>query len=272
MVTDQALGAILTRVDVVRRAAGSGHAALRGKRGANRPLRRRCDGEARRRDLVERSVFGPVFAGQEDALPRVFRDQFLLPAGSPYDVVLEGAMERVWHRPPWLWPLFWLMGRANALFPDTGRDIPFRLVITSQARPDGTPVQRWQRTFDFGMPRRFDSELAFDERRGRVVERVGPGRCIEVGAHLQFQAPRTLVMETDDIAVRLSRWRWRLPGFLGAEVHVVHQASPDHDDVAHIQLTVTQPLLGQIFGYEGTFRVRQVAHGASPIATEFTPG
>jgi hypothetical protein len=79
-------------------------------------------------------------------------------------------------------------------------------------------------------------------------------------------------METDDIAVRLGRWRWRLPGFLGAEVQVVHQASPDHDDVARVQLTVTQPLLGPIFGYEGTFRVRQVEHDASLLATESTPG
>jgi hypothetical protein len=216
---------------------------------------------------ITRSVFGPVFAGREGDLPPVFREEFLLAADADYDLVLEGTMERIWHRPWWLWPILWLMGRTNTLFPDTGRDVPFRLVIANRIRPDGTLAQSWQRTFAFKAPRRFDSELAFDERRGRVVEWVGPGGCVEVGSELVVHRAGILVMTTNEATVRVGRWRWRLPGALGVQVQVVHEAVPDKN-AARVALTVRQKVLGPIFGYKGSFRMRREPPAVSSTRVE----
>jgi hypothetical protein len=47
------------------------------------------------------SPFFPVLGGTAEALPTVLRDQYLLRPADDEHVVLEGTMDRIWHRPFW---------------------------------------------------------------------------------------------------------------------------------------------------------------------------
>ena len=194
--------------------------------------------------------------GQID-LPRQFREQYLLTRGSGNRVILEGKMHRVWRRGRWLWPLFWLAARFEMLFPETGRDVPTLVEITS-GNWRGEPLQTWRRTFRFpNEHRRFTSRMAYDERIGRIVELVGPGAVLGVVWEIRFEAPRTLRLGADEWVLRLGPRRLRLPAWLMGTGRAVETADDSADDVIHIDLTLAHPLLGDVFGYEGTFRVRR---------------
>lgn len=193
-------------------------------------------------------------------LPPAFRAQFLLSPDDDAAVVFEGRMDRVWRRHSWLWPLFWLLTRANMLFPETGQGVPATMTIVPGRDERGLPQQRWQRTFSFARVRRFDAVMGVDPARGRVIERFGGAGWLEVGWQVTFRPPDTMEITTCDVAVRLGRRRFGLPRFLAVAVRAVERADRERDDAITIDLRLMLPLLGPVFGYSGSFRLRRVAY------------
>ena len=200
------------------------------------------------------SPFAPVLGDCGDELPPAMRDQFLLPAVAPYRVVLDGVMDRVWRRRRWLWPLFWLLARADILFPETGEHVPASLTISPERDQQGRVGHAWRRVFRFPTERRFNAVMGYDDTLQRVVEWLGPRRLVQIVWHVQFRPPRTMEILTEGVELRLGRRRWRLPRWLTASVRAVERADAAREDAIHIELTVAHPLLGPLFGYEGTFR------------------
>jgi hypothetical protein len=177
-------------------------------------------------------------------------DQYFFSSGER--VVLEGTMERVWRRGRWLWPLFWLASWSDLLFPETGRDVPVSLVI--RAEQSGRR-HLWRREFRFPRRhRRFTSRMEYDERLGRVIEAVGPGLALALAWDIRFEAPSTLHLACAGWVLRLGPLRIRLPEWFlssGQAVETVPTAN-----TIRIDFTVSHPLLGDVFGYAGTFTVR----------------
>ena len=189
------------------------------------------------------AALGPCAA----ELPRVFREQFLLPAGR---VALEGEVERVWRRHRWLRPLFAALARADILFPETGSEIPAILVI--EPCPAG---HTWCRGFRFGHIRRFDATLAFDARADRVIELFGPRGILGFVWEVRFRPPSRIEVWSTDVVVRVCGRRLLLPRWLCVEGRAVEVATPAGDGL-RIELVVSHAWLGPVFGYEGDFRLR----------------
>jgi hypothetical protein len=191
------------------------------------------------------------------ALPPAFREELLLSAEAGYRVVLRGRMDRVWRRSAWLWPFFWLLAYANILFPETGNDIPASMVITAGRDKDGQPYHSWRRTFNFKTRRRFNATMIYDQRLRRVVEKMGPGGMFRMAWDVQFKAPGTLLIDTTGCLLRLGPIRVWLPDWLCVSVRAVQQTRSGQDNLVSVELTVSHPMLGPLFGYEGTFALER---------------
>jgi hypothetical protein len=203
------------------------------------------------------SPFSTILEPHFVILPPAFREQFFLDPDAPYSLVFEGVMDHVWHRPRWLWPFFWALAQIDALFPETGRDISARMVMSAGRDPDGGPIQYWQRTFAFRTVRRFNAITGYDAGLGRAVEWIGPRRMLQFVWDVCFEAPNRIVITTARCALRLGPWRLWLPRWLTGTVRAIEHADRSRDDTIHIDLALTHLLLGAIFGYEGTFRIGQ---------------
>jgi hypothetical protein len=180
-------------------------------------------------------------------LPVVFRRQLL----SARPIVLEGTMDRVWRRVPLLRPLFSALALARIVFPETGEAVPSRLVISPERGG-----QAWRRTFVFAVrERRFDALIAYDARRRVPVERFGP---LELDWHVRFEPPGRLEIRTGRARLRLGPLRLAVPPALTPDVRAVERALGRHE--LHVELVLSHRLLGPLFGYGGTFRLR----GAEP--------
>jgi hypothetical protein len=201
--------------------------------------------------------FSPLLEPIATQLPLSFREQYLIPVDAPYQVVLGGHMARVWHRPAWLWPVFWFLARGDVLFPETGENIPTTLIITATRDPNGIPIEIWQRTFHFPHQnrRRYTSTMRYDPGTKCVVELQGPGNIFQEDAQVRFTPPATIEWRTVASTLRIGRLRLQLPRRAWISAHIVQQADLARVDTSHITLTLTHGLLGPIFGYEGTFRV-----------------
>ena len=201
------------------------------------------------------SPFSGPRAAHAELIPVSLRDQYLSAADAPFDVVLGGRMDRIWHRPRWLWPVFWLLARGDILFPETGEGVPTTLVVRPGRDLHGAPIQTWERTFRFRRHRlrRFRSVMSFDESTGFVAEREGPRNVVEELAEVQFIPPTTIEFVSRRSAFVLGERRLRLPRRLWVTA-LVRQVADPVAGTSHVTLVVTHGTLGPVFGYEGTFR------------------
>ncbi len=211
--------------------------------------------------VLHPSPFDQIFAAYVETLPSVLRDHYLVSADTPYRVVLEGTMDRIWHRPAWLRPFFWLLIWMDLLFPETGTQIPATMTVTGQRTTNGQDYQTWDRTFVFPPLRRFNAVMVYDPLQSCVVERLGPGHLLQMAWSIRFVAPASIEIVTSNCTLRLGRWRLRLPHFLYPSVRAVETALLDQPDTIHIDLMMTHAWLGPIFGYDGRFRLRRESIG-----------
>lgn len=207
------------------------------------------------------SPFGPSLEPHIEALPPAFREQFLLSPEAPYQIVLEGQMHRIWHRPRWLGPLFWTLGKFNILVSETGENISTRVVIAAGRDTHGQPYQTWKRMFRFQKPRYFNTRVVYDPHVQRAAECVGPAGVLRMVDDVQFHPPAMLEMNVYAWVLQLGRWRLQMPRGLGRwlfmVVHTLQRADDSHGDTFHVDLKVSHPLLGPVFGYEGTFQIKR---------------
>lgn len=172
-------------------------------------------------------------------------------------------MHRVWHRPRWLAPLFRVLGRMRILVPETGEEVPTTLTVRpGWSRMDGL-FHVWDRTFSFpGRPVRFPTTIIYDPEIGQVVDLVGPRDWLYMVWKARFHAPDRFTLDTHSIALRirgrrlwLPTWMWKLAF---GTVRFWQVADTMDGDRVRIDLLITHPILGRIFGYEGTFRTLRI--------------
>jgi hypothetical protein len=218
------------------------------------------------------SPLDPIFDGAT-SVPAAFREQFLYREALPHRVRLDGVLHRVWHRPRWLAPLFRALGWAGILVPYAGREIPTTLDVIPSRDARGRPVHTWARTLRF--PRRtirFDTSIVYDADHGTVADLVGPGNVLYMVWDARFHPPGTFTLDSRANAIQLGRlkvwlprWAWRV--LLGT-VTFSQRVDAADEHAVHIDLLLTHPWFGKIFGYDGTFRaVRVEGHaiiGAAP--------
>jgi hypothetical protein len=193
------------------------------------------------------SPFADALGPVEAQLPKVFQDQLL---GA--NVLLQGELDVVWHRPRWIRPLLSLLARRNVLFPEVGERVPASLRI--EAVEAG---HAWHRRFAFPAERRFDALLVFDDEDG-LIERLGR---LEVGWDLRFRPPDRMEISTRGATLRIGRWRAPLPRLLRPDVTAVQVARAP--DVLAVTMVVSHPLVGPFFGYSGTFTLRALANATA---------
>jgi len=149
-------------------------------------------------------------------------------------------MHRIWHRHTWLRPVFALLARVDILFPESGRDVRASMTI---AKVDQGVA--WRRTFSFGKIRRFDATMTYQPQLG-VVD---PWRIRSLGRD-------TIEITTGRLRMRAGPLRLAIPAVLQVAVKAVERAVAN---AIYVDLVVTHPVLGAIFGYDGTFAVRREA-------------
>jgi small multidrug resistance pump len=217
-----------------------------------RPSGKRSRAADDRRADTRAGPFAPVLGSYRDRLARPLADQFL-GADRGHRVRLDGTMHQIWRRHGWLRPLFTVLAWADILFPETGRDVPVSLTI----EPDGRGDDVWRRTFAFARERRFNATMAY--RGSGVIERLGPHGMLEVPWHLRVTSADAIQITTGETCVRFRRLRLRLrfPRWLRFTVAATQRARP-HGRM-DLDLVVTHPHLGRIFGYSGTFTVQREA-------------
>jgi hypothetical protein len=207
------------------------------------------------------SPFAPALAPHAAALPPVFARQFLFPEGTDArELVVDGAMDHVGHRPVWLGPLFWLLAQVGVLVAENGEHVPTRLTITARREADGGPAHVYRRAFRFPHATRvFSAITVYDAAHHDAADYTGPGRSLYFVWRTTFQPPDTLRTVPAAVALCLGPLRLWVPRVLWPwllmDTLTIQQAELTQPDAFRIAFAVRHPLLGEVFEYRGRFRV-----------------
>jgi len=167
----------------------------------------------------------------------------------------SGTMKRVWRCGGWkgvvVRPLLWFASLSKTLFAETGADVPFSLENTVTIQADGRASMCWVRTFRFAhRTRQFPATMHYNGDRRVIVDLLGSGSRLEVELHASVD-DGAVVVESGRQWLRLGGWRLAIPRCLRGSAHAREwQVS---DDTLGVCVTISNPVIGKFFGYEGTF-------------------
>ena len=157
-----------------------------------------------------RSPLDPVFAGHEQ-IPFAFAEQFLHGEDLPYGMRLEGEMQKIWHRPLVLGPLFWLLGKLGILVAQNAEDVPTTLVVRPGRDATDGLYHIWDRTFAFPTPVQFRTTIIYDPALGKVVDLVGPRNALYMVWDARYHPPDRFTLDTNACAFRISKRKFWMP-------------------------------------------------------------
>lgn len=222
-----------------------------------RPPSRSFVGGTVRADLW--SPYLPVFTAGAVRPTETFTNQLLRRPDEWFTSVADGQMTRIWSRPAWLRPMFWILGSLGVLVPRQGQDVPARLRVRPAFDDLGRPYQVCDREFDFSQSYAFVTIKKFEPDLGLITEAVGPRGIIVVAWDTQLRSERLLTFRTARVGLQIGRhrawlddtvWRWMF-----GETVFIQIADAVEANRIRVRMTVRHPLLGPIFGYEGSFEI-----------------
>lgn len=198
--------------------------------------------------IYERALGPEAFAKLH---PRI-RERFGFMSSDRRASIGRGVMDVLWHGPPYTLPFLYIGTWRRIMFPEKGRDIPFKIENYAYVDRFGRETVTWVRTFETRKTRRFDATMIYSETRNRIVDYLGSHQHLAVDLHLE-------VCERGGIRITSGEQRFyegiigfRFPMFFSGVANV-HEWFDDDRGQFGIEVDVRNPLWGRLFGYHGYF-------------------
>ena len=181
-----------------------------------------------------------------------------------------GVMDEIWHGPLYTLPFLYVGSWRRIMFPEHGRSVSFTIKNYAYVDEYGRETVTWIRNFATPTPRRFDAYMIFSEQRGVVVDYLGTHQHLAVDIDLSVDDRGGLCLRSGD-----QRFYEGMIGFtfplLFSGVADVREWFDDGDQRFHIEVNVTNPTWGPLFGYRGSFDVEWRAVTRAEIPTDLLP-
>lgn len=206
--------------------------------------------------LVPLSPYTRALGDRAEDLHPVLRAYF---AGVPDGAVGigEGVFRRVGTPRRWLWPVLRLLERRGVIAACWEQDVPFRVENRTIA---GRAVG--ERVFDLPRGAWTMRDAVAATPGGRIVDELGEPGIVAACFDLEVR-DGALHLTSRAVGFRLGGLRLRMPRLLSPVVALTER----YDDARHrqcVSLTLTAPLVGRIYEYDGDFTYR-IENPAAPF-------
>jgi hypothetical protein len=170
-------------------------------------------------------------------------------------------MEEIWHGPLYTLPFLYLGSWRRIMFPEHGRNVPFRIENYAYVDALGRETITWVRTFLTQPTRRFDAYMIYSEQRQRIVDYLGTHQHLAVDIDLS-------VATNGGLRLRSGAQRF-YEGAVGFSFPLLFSGVADvcewYDETNRrfqIEVAVQNRTWGRLFGYQGHFQVEWHPIGA----------
>lgn len=212
---------------------------------------------------IFRSAMGEDFENLHPMLQRRFG--MGLEAG--YGCVGTGVMSTVRRGPWWTVPFLQIGRLRNILVPDVGSDVPFTIHNHPYRDPFGRETITFVRTYQIaGRSRRFDATMILDS--GRVLDYLGTHQHLAVDLRMRAEPDGSLLLTTHAQRFHEGPIGFSFP-MLFSGVATLRESWDEQIGRFRVDLEVTNPVFGFLFGYRGVFDCEFVPIGE--VSPELIP-
>ncbi len=201
--------------------------------------------------------------------PRI-QERFGLSSATGRAAIGRGVMDEVWHGRPYTLPFLWVGTWRSIMFPERGRNVPFRRENYAYRDSFGRETVTGLRTFDTRRRRRFDAFMVYSEARGCIVDYLGTHQHLAVDIQLSVDAKGGLRLRSGEQRFYEGPLAFRFPLYLSGVAEVCEwfdEASSRH----RIEVNVTNRVWGPLFGYHGSFEVEWVPFAPGEVPASARP-
>jgi len=182
-----------------------------------------------------------------------------------------GVMEEIWRGHPYTLPFLYVGTWRRIMFPDRGRNVPFRIENYAYRDPLGRETVTWIRSFELNRrPRRFDAYMVFSDERGRIVDYLGTHQHLAVDLELRVDDRGGLRLRSGQQRFYEGKIAFRFP-LLFSGVAEVCEWFDDAEQRYRIEVAVTNRTWGRLFGYRGWFTVEEQPCQPSEVPAHVKP-
>ncbi|WP_216652501.1 DUF4166 domain-containing protein [Nocardioides sp. zg-1308] len=169
-----------------------------------------------------------------------------------YASVGRGTMRRIRRGPWWTVPFLQLGRLRNILVPDIGTDVPFVIHNYPYRDPLGREAVTFVREYWIGgRARRFDATMV-RASDGHVLDYLGSHQHLVVDLDLSVEDDGSLLLRSGAQRFYEGRVGFSFPMLFSGRAEL-RERYDDEGDVFRVDLTVTNPVFGFLFGYDGEF-------------------
>lgn len=168
-----------------------------------------------------------------------------------------GIMEQVWRGRWWTLPFLLLGSTRRVLFPGRGLSVPFTVANYAYVDRFGRETVTWSRRFKF--PRRyhaFDATMIYSKPRDTIVDYLGTHQHLAVDLDCYVDEQGAMCFRSGEQRFYEGRIAFRFPLIFSGIANVKEWWDEDAQ-CFRIDVHVANKLLGPLFGYRGSFTVRE---------------
>lgn len=198
------------------------------------------------------SIFQRALGPAYDQLHPQLQRRFGISAADGVACVGRGTMDRVWHRRIITRPFLALGARRHILVSGSGMDIPFTIENYAYRDGFGRETVTFARTFWFDTAQHWDATMIYSAERSVIVDYLGTHQHLAVDLHMTVDAQGGLLIRSGEQRFRECGIGLVVPRLITGVAEVRESYDDDHERFC-IEVVVTNPVFGPLFGYRGTF-------------------
>jgi Domain of unknown function (DUF4166) len=187
----------------------------------------------------------------------------------------RGVMDEIWHGPFYIVPFLYVGSWRRILFPDRASNVPFTIENYAYVDRFGRETVTWNRTFQLKTKqRRFDATFIYSETRNSLVDYLGTHQHLATDITVTVDDRGGMRLRSSTARLYEHFLSLRLPRFLTGFADV-REWFDDAAERFFIEVEVTNPRWGPLFGYRGWFTAEwptltadQVPQTAKPLREE----
>ena len=213
-----------------------------------------------------KSIYQRVLGADFDCLHPRIQQRFALTSTGGRAAIGHGTMDKVWRGRLYTLPFLYVGTWRNIMFPERGHDVPFEIENWAYRDSLGRETVTWLRTFHTDRTRRFDAYMIYSEARGRIVDYLGTHQHLAVDLDLSVDRRGGLRLRSGEQRFYEGFLSFRFPLFFSGVADVCEWFD-DSSGRYQIEVAVTNPTWGPLFGYRGSFDVEWIKAPNGPPAS-----
>ncbi|PLR69027.1 DUF4166 domain-containing protein [Bacillus sp. UMB0893] len=171
----------------------------------------------------------------------------------------SGVMKTINGGPKWLYPFFLAGVRFKLLFPEHGENIPFSIHNTLRTGVNGEEQVHWERVFHFNNKKRyFNALMSMDSKEGMIKDYLGEPKLFYSDLSFTAGDQGQLIITSKKQRLLVGKLEIPMPKWLQG-LATVRESYNEKRDVFQIKVDVYNPIIGNVFSYEGEFTPDEIA-------------